>query len=130
MRGALGLHPRIPTALPHATLLRRAALQLVGPLDESLALRDALADFCARATAAGLAHVVADELFVAHRGAVRDGAAAGWAGEVATRHPALPPAIAAVAQDRHSALARTLLAASVALEPLTSRSTPATSRVR
>ncbi|MET0604004.1 MAG: hypothetical protein ABW167_18620, partial [Baekduia sp.] len=78
--GALGLHPRVPTALPHATLLRRAALQLAGPLDETLALRDALADFCARATAAGLAHVVADELFVAHRGAVPDGVAAGWTG--------------------------------------------------
>ncbi len=117
--GALGLHPRIPTALPHATLLRRSALQLVGPLDETLALRDALADFCVRATAAGLAHVVADELFVAHRGAVPGGTVTGWDGEVAARHPALGPAIAAVAQDRHSALARTLLAASVALEPLT-----------
>ena len=100
--GALGLHPRIPTALPHATLLRRAALQLVGSLDETLALRDALADFCVRATAAGLAHVVADELFVAHRGAVPDATVAGWEGEIATRHPALAPAVAAVAQDRHS----------------------------
>ncbi len=117
--GALGLHPRVPTALPHATLLRRAALQLVGPLDETLELRDALTDFCVRATAAGLAHVVADELFVAHRGAIPDATVAGWEGEVATRHPALAPAVAAVAQDRHSALARTLLAASVALEPLT-----------
>ena len=62
--------------------------------------------------------MVADELFAAHRGAVPDGTAAGWSGEVATRHPALAPAVAAVAQDRHSALARTLLAASVALEPL------------
>jgi glycosyltransferase involved in cell wall biosynthesis len=117
--GALGLHPRIPTALAHATLLRRAALQLIGPLDETLGLRDALADFCVRATAAGLAHVVADELFVAHRGALPEATVAGWEGEVATRHPALAPAVAAVAQDRHSALARTLLAASVALEPLT-----------
>jgi glycosyltransferase involved in cell wall biosynthesis len=117
--GALGLHPRVPTALPHATLVRRAALQLVGALDETLALRDALADFCVRCTAAGLAHVVADELFVAHRGTVPDGTVAGWEGEVATRHPALAPAVTAVAQDRHSALARTLLAASVALEPLT-----------
>ena len=117
--GALGLHPRIPTALAHITLLRRAALQLVGPLDATLVLRDALADFCVRATAAGLAHVVADELFVAHRGTAADGTVAGWEGEVAARHPALAPAVAAVAQDRHSALARALLAASVALEPLT-----------
>jgi glycosyltransferase involved in cell wall biosynthesis len=116
--GTLGLHPRIPTALPHAAVLRRAAMQLVGSLDETLALRDALADFCVRATAAGLAHVVADELFVAHRGAIPDVAVAGWEGEVTTRHPALAPAVAAVAQNRHSALARTLLAASVALEPL------------
>jgi glycosyltransferase involved in cell wall biosynthesis len=117
--GALGLHPRIPTALAHTTLLRRAAFQLVGPLDETLSLHDALGDFCARATAAGLAHVVADELFVAHRGAIPDGTTAGWEGEVAARHQALGPAVAAVAQDRHSALARALLAASVALEPLT-----------
>ncbi len=116
--GALGLHPRIPTALPHAVLVRGAALQLVGMFDVALEPREALADFCARATAAGLVHVAADEVFAGHRGPESGLDPRGWAGKAAQRHPALAPAVQAVADDRHSALARALLAASVALEPL------------
>jgi glycosyltransferase involved in cell wall biosynthesis len=96
---SLSLHPRIPTALPHAALIRRPALELVGGFDESLAPVDALADFSARCTAAGLAHVVADEVFVARREAVAS--------------PSLDQE-----SDKNSALAHALLAASVTLEPL------------
>jgi glycosyltransferase involved in cell wall biosynthesis/GT2 family glycosyltransferase len=115
---AIGLHPRIPTALSHAVFIRRAALQLVGPFDESLPMREALADFCLRCTAAGLAHVVADEVFVAHRGSVDAPPARDWPGAAAKRHPALATAVAETADARHSSLSRALLAVSVALEPM------------
>jgi glycosyltransferase involved in cell wall biosynthesis len=107
---SLGLHPRTPTALAHLTLVAAPARGLVGDFDATLAPREALAEFCARATAAGLAHVVADEVYVAHRG---DGEA-----PVAGRDPGLAAAIDEAANDRHSRLARALLAASVVLEPL------------
>jgi glycosyltransferase involved in cell wall biosynthesis len=107
---SLGLHPRTPTALAHLALVAAPARALVGGFDEALAPREALADFCARATAAGLAHVVADEVYVGHRG---DGDA-----PAAERDPGLAAAIDEAANDRHSRLARALLAASVVLEPL------------
>jgi glycosyltransferase involved in cell wall biosynthesis len=107
---SLGLHPRTPTALAHLALVAAPARALVGGFDVALAPREALADFCARATAAGLAHVVADEVYVGHRG---DGAA-----PAAERDPGQAAAIAEAADDRHSRLARALLAASVVLEPL------------
>ncbi|HEX5924249.1 MAG TPA: glycosyltransferase [Baekduia sp.] len=107
---SLGLHPRTPTALAHLALVTAPARALVGGFDAALAPREALADFCARATAAGLAHVVADEVYVGHRG---DGEA-----PAAERDPGLAAAIDEAANDRHSRLARALLAASVVLEPL------------
>jgi len=106
--GALGLHPRIPTALPHAAFVARAALELAGPFHGPSPQR-ALADLCVRATAAGLAHVVADEVYVAHRGALEGDLAA---------DPAQAMAIEDAAEDRFSALSRALLATSVVLEPL------------
>ncbi len=107
---SLGLHPRTPTAMAHLALVTAPARALVGGFDEALAPREALADFCARATAAGLAHVVADEVYVGHRGA----------GQLPTvkRDPGQAAAIDEAANDRHSRLARALLAASVVLEPL------------
>jgi glycosyltransferase involved in cell wall biosynthesis len=111
---ALGLHPRTPIALAHCVLLRRPALDLVGPFDPDLAPTAALNDFCERATAAGLEHVVADEVLVAHRGAgdqLREPVDAG-------SFPAAAAAVRDAADDRFSGLARALLVASVALEPL------------
>ncbi|QEC46245.1 glycosyltransferase family 4 protein [Baekduia soli] len=117
--GTLALHPHTPTALPHCALVTRAALQLVGDYDAALTPRDALADFCARGAAAGLMHLVADELFVAYRGEPAAIAVPGvWDGEAAARHPPLTAAIAEAATDRHSRLSRALLACSVVLEPL------------
>jgi glycosyltransferase involved in cell wall biosynthesis len=107
---SLGLHPRTPTALAHLALVTAPARALVGGFDAALTPREALADFCARATAAGLAHVVADEVYVGHRG---DGEA-----PATERDPGLVAAIDEAANDRHSRLARALLAASVVLEPL------------
>jgi glycosyltransferase involved in cell wall biosynthesis len=115
---ALGLHPRTPTALHHLTLVSAPARALVGQFDSDLPSSEALADFCARATAAGLPHVVADEVFVGHRGPVPAGAPEAWEGAGAQRHPGLAAAVDEAANDRHSRLARSLLAASVVLEPL------------
>jgi glycosyltransferase involved in cell wall biosynthesis len=115
---SLGLHPRLPTALPHATLVRRSAIELVGSFDESLEPREALADFSARAIAAGLHCVLADEVFVAHRGEPGGPQPDAWLGPAAARHPALHSAVQEAAWDRRSALSRSLLTASVVLEPL------------
>jgi hypothetical protein len=118
---AVEVVPRVPTALPHCALVTRAALQLAGPFDATLdAAREVLGDFCQRASALGLQHAVAPGVFVAHRGepegpAIGEGA---WTGEAGDRHPALRGAVRVAAEDRHSALARALLSASVALEPL------------
>lgn len=49
------LRPRTVAPLPGAVLVRRAALELCGPLDEG---------FASRATAAGLLHVLADDVVV------------------------------------------------------------------
>jgi len=105
------LHPRAPSALAHLTLVGAPARALVGPFGSGAAAgsgspADALAAWCARATAAGLAHVIADEVYVGHRGS----------GETPAVEPAL--AVEDAAHDRHSGLARALLAAAVALEPL------------
>jgi hypothetical protein len=105
---SLKLHPRTPSALAHLTLVSAPARALVGPFaaSSSGSPGDALAAWCARATAAGLAHVVADEVYVGHRGP----------GDAPAVEP--PAAVEEAANDRHSGLARALLAASVVLEPL------------
>jgi glycosyltransferase involved in cell wall biosynthesis len=119
---ALDVVPRIPTALPHCVLVTRPALDLVGAFDAGVGdEREALADFSVRAGAAGLHHAVATGVFVAHRSATPEPPSIGdtaWCGAAAERHPALAVAVRTAAEDRHSALARALLAASVALEPL------------
>ena len=112
--GALGLHPRTPIALTHCALVRRPALDLLGPFDADLSPAAALNDFCQRATGAGLEHVVGDEVLVAHRGA---GDELPEPVDVTT-FPATAAAVRDAADDRFSALARALLVASVALEPL------------
>jgi len=107
---SLALHPRTPSALAHLTLVSAPARALVGPFaapgGASAAPGAALAAWCARATAAGLPHVVADEVYVGHRGP----------GDAPAIEP--PLAVEEAAHDRHSGLSRALLAASVALEPL------------
>jgi glycosyltransferase involved in cell wall biosynthesis len=119
---ALPIVPRVPTALPHCALIAHTALELVGAFDETLGDdREVLADFCQRAVSAGLQHAVAADVYVAHRSTVPDAPPIGesaWPGLAGERHPALGAAVRATAEDRHSALARVLLSAAVALEPL------------
>ena len=63
------LRPRVPTAIGHCFLIRRAALDLVGAFDEAFAPGyGAEIDFSQRCTAAGMQHVVADDVLVLHRG--------------------------------------------------------------
>lgn len=115
---SLSLYPRIPVALPHATLVRRPALDLIGSFDAQLGARDALADFSVRAIAAGLVCICADNIFVGHRGGQDGEDPADWSGPSAERHPLLADAVRDAAWDRGSALSRALLSVSVALEPL------------
>ena len=61
---ALGLHPRIAIIGDGCAYVRRAALELAGPLDESLALSDALAGLAIRLTALGMVNVLADDVLV------------------------------------------------------------------
>lgn len=66
---ALGLRPVLPTAVGHCLYVRRAALELVGDFD--LAFSPGYGeevDFSQRCVALGLTHVLADEVFVEHRG--------------------------------------------------------------
>ncbi len=63
---SLRLRPRLGVAVGPCVYLRRDALELVGPLDESLELGWALeVDFAQRCLLAGLCHVAADDLVVA-----------------------------------------------------------------
>lgn len=112
------LYPRVPVATPHAVLITSSAIELTGGFDRALDWREALADFCVRATAAGLEHVVADDVYVGNRADPPSGPVAGWEGAAAERHPDLAGTVADAAEDRFSALSQVLLSAAVALEPL------------
>jgi glycosyltransferase involved in cell wall biosynthesis len=64
-RHTLRLRPRLSRAVGPCVFLRRDALELLGPLDESLALTPALEiDFAQRGVVSGLAHVAADDVVV------------------------------------------------------------------
>jgi glycosyltransferase involved in cell wall biosynthesis len=61
---ALRLYPRTATVGPGCAYIRRAALELAGPLDDSLALDGALARFALRTLALGMIHVAADDVLI------------------------------------------------------------------
>jgi GT2 family glycosyltransferase/glycosyltransferase involved in cell wall biosynthesis len=66
---SLQLRPRIPTAIAHCVYIRRAALDLVGNFDEAFSPGyGEEVDFSQRCLLQGLSHVVADDVFVFHRG--------------------------------------------------------------
>lgn len=111
-------YPRVPVASSHAVFIRGSALELVGGFDAELDWHQALADFCVRASAAGLEHVVADDVYVGNRADPPTGEVAGWEGEAAERHPALPDMVREAAEDRFGALSQVLLSTAVTMEPL------------
>ncbi|HEV2945071.1 MAG TPA: hypothetical protein VGX26_08165 [Solirubrobacteraceae bacterium] len=108
------LYPRLAAILPSCVYLRRAALELVGPLDEELGSSyAAVLDFAFRARGRGLANLLADDLLV-------DAPPVELSGDdldaLKTRHPSL---MAVLDQTPGPAVERSLTLASVALEPLT-----------
>ncbi|MEP6852824.1 MAG: glycosyltransferase [bacterium] len=117
------LRPRIPTAIGHCAYIRRSALDLVGSFDEAFSPGyGEEVDFCQRAIAAGLEHVVADDVFVFHKG----GSSFGRSPEmerrkydheqlVQKRYPYYGHWVRRVAEDPDSALAAALLTARQAL---------------
>ena len=67
--GSLRLRPRIPTAVGHCFLVKRSALELVGPFDRAFSPGyGEEVDFSQRCVQAGLVHVLADDAFVVHSG--------------------------------------------------------------
>ncbi len=73
-RSSLRLRPEIPTAIGHCMLIGRSALELVGPFD--LVFSPGYGeevDFSQRCLAAGLKHVLADDVYVLHHGGVSFG---------------------------------------------------------
>lgn len=63
------VRPIIPTAVGHCTYFRRSALDTVGFFDEAFSPGyGEEVDFSQRAASAGFCHVVADDLFVFHKG--------------------------------------------------------------
>lgn len=66
---SLRLRPIIPTAVGHCIYFKRQALDIVGYFDDVFSPGyGEEADFSQRAVAAGFSHVVADDLFVFHKG--------------------------------------------------------------
>ena len=86
---SLRLRPRIPTAIGHCFYVRRSALDLVGNFDESFSPGyGEEVDFSQRCLLHGLSHVVADDVFVFHRGGGTFDRS-GEAGRVQTENEAL-----------------------------------------
>lgn len=66
---SLRLYPRLPTGIGHCILIRRAALELVGPFDMTFSPGyGEEVDFSLRCVGRGMSHVLADDVLVAHRG--------------------------------------------------------------
>lgn len=72
---SLRLYPIIPTAIGHLTYIKRSALDAVVGVNATTGFDDAFApgygeevDFSQRSIMAGFCHVVADDLFVHHKG--------------------------------------------------------------
>ncbi len=66
---SLRLYPILPTAIGHCMYFRRTALDVVGKFDEIFAPGyGEEVDFSQRAVLAGFSHVLADDLFVYHKG--------------------------------------------------------------
>jgi glycosyltransferase involved in cell wall biosynthesis len=75
--GSLRLRPRLPTAIGHCVLIRRAALELAGDFDPAFSPGyGEEVDFSQRCLARGMAHVLADDVYVRHQGAGSFGAEA------------------------------------------------------
>jgi glycosyltransferase involved in cell wall biosynthesis len=106
------LRPRIATLGPGCAYIRRAALELIGPLKATLPLDDALADFALRAVGAGMVHVGADDVLV---GSTSWASAAADDGSPETLEGRVRQTIE---NDEQGRLPRSIAVARVALRPL------------
>jgi GT2 family glycosyltransferase len=67
--GSRPRYPRLPTAIGHCFYVRRTALELVGPFDPAFAPGyGEEVDFSQRCLLHGMVHVLADDVWVQHRG--------------------------------------------------------------
>jgi GT2 family glycosyltransferase len=115
--------PEIPTAIGHCFYVRRDALDRVGAFDPAFSPGyGEEVDFSQRCLAAGLRHVVADDVFVLHHGSASFGdradrveLQAAHERLIADRYPGYHAAVEAVAGDTGGLLARALDRAAVAL---------------
>ena len=122
-RASARLHPLIPTAVGHCMYIRRSALDAVGLFDEDFSPGYGEEDdFSQRCIRSGLVHVLADEVFVYHRGAASFGDSHDVKALMddhqrllASRHPGFPRAVVTAKWSRSSPLARALARASESL---------------
>ena len=109
-------HPRLPTAIGHCMYVRRSALELVGPFDLAFAPGyGEEVDFSQRCVLVGLKHVLADDVFVFHRGSgsFRPGGGANPVQEqherlIAERYPYYHPWVRTVSEQRGGPFTRAL----------------------
>jgi glycosyltransferase involved in cell wall biosynthesis len=117
--GSPRLRPRVPTAIGHCTYVRRAALEVVGSFDPAFSPGyGEEVDFSQRAIAAGFEHVVADDVYVYHRGGSSFGRSPAVEKRkyeheqmIQNRYQYYGPWVRRVATDDYSPLAASLLAA-------------------
>jgi len=123
-RASLRLYPRIPTGIGHCLYIRRSALELVGHFDESFSPGyGEEVDFSQRCMAHGLWHVVADDLYVFHRGAGTFGATQSERqlaneDELNRRYPYYAATVQEAASSEGIPLARSIAAARLAVSDL------------
>jgi glycosyltransferase involved in cell wall biosynthesis len=111
---ALRLYPRTATIGPGCAYIRRAAFELAGPLDDSLALDGALSRFALQALALGMVHVAADDVLI--EGPSAESEAQGEPG--VSLGPTDDPIRETIAADEHGPLRRALNRARGALGAL------------
>ncbi len=124
--GSPKLRPRIPTAIGHCTYVKRAVLDVVGPFDPAFSPGyGEEVDFSQRALAAGFEHVVADDVFVFHKGGSSFGRSAAMDKRkfeheqiIQNRYPYYGPWVRRASTDDYSPLAAALLAARRSLQGL------------
>lgn len=122
---SLQLYPIIPTAVGHCTYFKRSALDAVGYFDEAFAPGyGEEVDFSQRAVLAGFSHVLADDLFVYHKGSrsfesrgqeVKRRIQAAHERLICERYPWYADWAARAATDTQSPLARAIERAQAAL---------------
>ncbi len=120
---ALELRPIIPAAVGHCVYFKRLALNIIGYFDETLSPGyGEEVDWSQRAVANGFIHVLADDIFVFHKGS-RSFAVGGKKQQIqkaheqviAARYPWYHPWVSAISADSKGSLALAVRRASTAI---------------